>query len=78
MDIRSAEAVTTLLEEVQPNVVIHAAAERRIERCELDPVLADETNAVGTENVCAAAKRVGAWVLLISTDCGMCSLFFRC
>jgi len=52
--------------------VIHAAAMKRIEVCEVNPIEAVKTNILGTENVVFAAKERGIKKLIsISTDKGV-------
>lgn len=54
---------------VRPDVVIHAAAMKRVEACEEDPDEAYKTNVVGTRNVVTLARRAGVpKVLVISSD----------
>jgi UDP-N-acetylglucosamine 4,6-dehydratase/5-epimerase len=49
--------------------IIHAAALKRVEKCELDPIEAIKTNIDGTANVIHAALRKGvSHVCAISTD----------
>lgn len=55
----------------QPDVVIHAAALKRVEACEHDPDEALETNILGTRNVVKEAMWAGVpKVLVISSDKG--------
>src|SRR5437879_9314000 len=48
-DVRDAERLNTALENV--DIVIHAAAMKRIEKCEIDPSEAIKTNVMGSMNV---------------------------
>ncbi len=51
------------------NIVIHAAALKRVEVCQREPLEAIETNVVGTVNVCQAARATGVERLMfISSD----------
>lgn len=51
------------------SIIIHAAAMKRIEICELNPLEAINTNILGTENVLLAAiKNQVSKAILISTD----------
>jgi UDP-N-acetylglucosamine 4,6-dehydratase len=66
-DVRDAERLLTALEGVQ--IVIHAAAMKRIEKCELDPQEAIKTNVSGTVNVANACLRNNVQhAVFISTD----------
>jgi dTDP-4-dehydrorhamnose 3,5-epimerase len=50
------------------NVVVHLAAMTNVDRCEREPVLAEQVNAAGSRNVAAAAHGTGARVIGVSTD----------
>jgi UDP-N-acetylglucosamine 4,6-dehydratase len=51
------------------SIVVHAAALKRVDTCEADPVEAVKTNVYGTECVARAAMRAGvARAVLLSTD----------
>ena len=67
-DIRDATAVSRVLNEVRPHVVVHTAAMTNVDACELQPALASEINVNGTENVVNACKQVDAQLVFISTD----------
>lgn len=56
------------LKEVNPDVIIHTAAAVNVDRCEIEPDYAEKLNVKMTDNVCRAAKKVGAKVIYISTD----------
>ena len=56
------------LKEVKPDVIIHTAAAVNVDRCETEPDYAEKLNVKMTDNVCRAAKKVGAKVIYISTD----------
>ena len=68
LDIRDAAAVARLVGEMRPEVVIHAAALTDTRRCEEEPELAHQVNAVGTENVALACREVGAALAYVSTN----------
>lgn len=66
-DVRDFDRLLTAMEGV--DVVIHAAAMKRIEKCELDPAEAIKTNVLGTQNVANASLRCNVSnAILISTD----------
>jgi UDP-N-acetylglucosamine 4,6-dehydratase len=66
-DIRDYERLCTALEGV--DIVVHAAAMKRIEKCEKDPQEAIKTNVLGSVNVANACLRTNVKnAILISTD----------
>jgi len=68
-DVRSAPAVSHLIEEAEPDVVFHAAALKHVPICELQPSETILTNVVGSHNLLEACERVGVGrFVLISTD----------
>ena len=69
-DVRDPVAVTKAIREV--DAVIHAAAMKRIEICEVQPIEAVKTNILGSENVVQIAKDKGIKKLVsICTDKGV-------
>lgn len=67
-DVRHADRVAEVLG-ARPDVVIHAAAMKRVETCEGDPDEAFDINVLGTRHVVRAARRAGVpRVLVISSD----------
>jgi dTDP-4-dehydrorhamnose reductase len=51
-----------------PDVVVHAGAWTDVDGCETDPERAFLVNALGTRHVADGARRIGAHMVLISTD----------
>lgn len=68
VDLTDAAAVAALLEEVRPDVVVHAAAVTAVDRCESEPDLAFAVNGTATGHVARAAESVGAHLVYVSTD----------
>jgi dTDP-4-dehydrorhamnose reductase len=68
VDVRDPGALATLMRQTVPEAVVVTAAMTDVEACEADPVASYEVNVQGTANVVAAARRVGARVVLLSTD----------
>ena len=68
LDICDAAAVAALVEAEHPDWILHGAAWTAVDACESDPDRAEAVNGGGTRNVVAAADRVGARVLYVSTD----------
>jgi dTDP-4-dehydrorhamnose reductase len=67
LDVTDAAAAARLFEGERPEVVINCAVVG-VEACERDPPLGRATNRDGARNVAAAAARVGAEVLQVSTN----------
>lgn len=68
LDVTRPDQVREAVEAVRPEVVVHAAANTSVDRCELEPDGAYLVNALGTRNVAVAAARVKARLVYISTD----------
>ena len=68
MDITDPASVSEVLLRTVPDVVIHAAAMTMVDDCELQRDACWQSNVEGTRNVLAAASRIGAHVIHVSTD----------
>ncbi len=68
LDVRDEQRVNSVLGDVQPNLVIHAAALCSPDYCEDHAEEAWATNADGTKNVAAASKKIAAKLIYVSTD----------
>jgi dTDP-4-dehydrorhamnose reductase len=68
LDIRDADAVERLVSEVQPQLILHPAAQPHVDWCEDHVQESHDINVAGTGNVAAAAQAVGARYLYFSTD----------
>lgn len=60
--------VLEAMEQLRPDVVVHAGAWTAVDACELDPDRAFRVNALGTRNMAEAAGLVGTHILYVSTD----------
>ena len=68
-DIRDAERVNEIFEQVSPEIVFHAAALKHLTTLERFPEEAYKTNVLGTRNVLAAARTCNVETFInISTD----------
>ena len=52
----------------RPDAIVHCAAWTNVDGCESDPDRAYRDNALASRNVMEAARRVGAYVVALSTD----------
>lgn len=70
MDITDRDCVTSLLQEIKPDAVIHCAAWTAVDAAEDkdNRETVHAVNAVGTENIAAACKQLGCKMMYISTD----------
>jgi len=67
-DIRDAERVQQVLEEIRPDWIVLAAAYTDVDGCEGNPEPAFAVNRDGAVNVATAAKRFGARLVFLSSD----------
>jgi dTDP-4-dehydrorhamnose reductase len=68
LDIRDAGAVHRLVAEVQPDVIVHPAAQPHVDWCEDHVEESHAINVAGTRTVALAARRAGARYVFFSTD----------
>ena len=70
MDITDAEAVETIITQVNPDVVIHCAAWTAVDMAEDDDKVEKvrAINAGGTQNIANVCKKLGCKMVYISTD----------
>lgn len=68
LDITNEADVTTYINEVKPDVILHCAAYTNVDAAEENEDAAYQINAAGTEYLAKAAKLNGAKMLYISTD----------
>ncbi|CAN7400071.1 dTDP-4-dehydrorhamnose reductase family protein [Caballeronia sp. LjRoot31] len=68
LDIRDERAVREFIADQAPDAIVVAAAERRPDVCENDPMLARALNVEALGFIASAVQETGSWVLSISTD----------
>jgi dTDP-4-dehydrorhamnose reductase len=68
MDITKKKQVDAVLKDIQPGVIINAAAYTNVDGAETDKQLAFDINSKGAGNVAKAASMLGIFVVHISTD----------
>lgn len=68
LDVTDVDAVTRVLQPIQPDWIINTAAMLRVDDCEREMGLAFAVNTAGAANVARAAASLGAGVAFISTD----------
>jgi dTDP-4-dehydrorhamnose reductase len=67
-DLLAPGAVERMLDQVQPDWVIHCAAQANVDACEADPAQAEQMNSLLPEKLAAYVARGGARLLHVSTD----------
>ncbi|HEX2974396.1 MAG TPA: NAD(P)-dependent oxidoreductase [Bacteroidales bacterium] len=67
-DLCDQSAVYSLVTKINPDVIIHSAAQSNVDGCEKDPDSAYRNNALGTRNLALACQRFDASMIYISTD----------
>lgn len=68
LDITDKDAVSRLVEEEKPDVIINCAAHTGVDLCETEEELAFAINALGPKYLGMAAEAVGAKMVQVSTD----------
>jgi len=68
MDITNYKQVFNLIETLRPDVIINCAAYTNVDQCETDELGAFRVNAMGPQYLSAAAFKVNAKIIQISTD----------
>jgi dTDP-4-dehydrorhamnose reductase len=68
LDVTQSNMTHAVLERERPDVVFHAAAYTHVDAAERDPARAEMVNGLGTAHVAAAAQRLGARLVALSTD----------
>ncbi|WP_328800983.1 dTDP-4-dehydrorhamnose reductase [Paenibacillus sp. LX16] len=68
LDITNLEQAVKIIEQFQPDAVIHCAAYTAVDAAETDVDRAYQVNAAGTRNMAIATEKVGAKLVYISTD----------
>ena len=68
LDVRDANRVNDVVKEIQPDIVINAAAKRNTRYCEKNPEEAYRVCVEGTKNIVNVCKNVNAKMVFISSD----------
>lgn len=68
LDITDAAATRTLIEHVAPSIIVLAAAEPWVERCERDPIATRRVNVGAALPIARAARAIGALLVVFSSE----------
>ncbi len=66
-DIRKFDQVKIKIRDVEPDMVLHLAAETDVDKCEIDPDHAFLVNTIGTQNVALSCQQYDIPMVYIST-----------
>jgi dTDP-4-dehydrorhamnose reductase len=68
IDVTDARQVDEVVGRLRPSAIVTAAAEPWVERCEREPDFTRHVNVGGTETLANAARRVGATLVVFSSE----------
>ena len=68
LDITSVDAVSAIVRDIRPTVIVNAAAYTAVDKAESEEELAEAVNVEGPRNIAEAATEMGARLVHISTD----------
>ena len=68
LDLLNLDKITTIFKKIKPDVIIHLAALTDVEKCEMEPKLANSINAKATEIIAKETERLGSYLIYLSTD----------
>ena len=68
LDITNMHQVYSFVNENKPDVIINCAALTAVDKCETEIDLAYKINTIGPKNLAAAANKIGAEIVQVSTD----------
>jgi dTDP-4-dehydrorhamnose reductase len=68
LDFTQTEAIVPLITQLQPDIIINAAAYTAVDKAESEPDLAFQLNAVAPQHLAKAASQLAAALVHISTD----------
>jgi len=67
LDVRSFDQVKAFITKVNPDMVMHLAAETDVDKCEVEPDTAFLSNTIGTQNVALICQKENKELVYIST-----------
>jgi dTDP-4-dehydrorhamnose reductase len=68
LDLMNPASISKVIEQVRPDIIIHAASVTDVDLCEERPGMAMHVNGVATGTIGVVAHTVGAYVVYVSTD----------
>ncbi len=67
-NLANPDSVVKAIDDVKPDVIIHSAALTDVDKCEVEKELAYKINVEGTKVVAEMTKKLGAFMVYVSTD----------
>ena len=67
LDVCDFDEVQKIVDQIQPEYVIHLAALTDVDKCEREPDKAFQINTIGTKNVSLACQKTNALMIYVST-----------
>ena len=68
LDLLDLEGIHKIFKKIQPDIIIHSAALTDVEKCEVEPKLANSLNVKATEIIAKETERLGSYLIYLSTD----------
>jgi len=68
LNLLNLEDIHKFFKKIQPDVIIHSAALTDVEKCEVEPKLANSINVKSTEIIAKEAENLDSYLMYISTD----------
>lgn len=67
LDVRDYSSVQNMVKQIGPELVMHLAAETDVDRCEIEPDHAFQTNTIATQNIALISQKEKIPLIYIST-----------
>ncbi len=67
-DLANPDSIVKAIRDVKPDVIVHSAALTDVDRCEVEKELAYKVNVEGTKVIAEMARKIGAFMVYVSTD----------
>ena len=68
LNLLNLENISTTFKTIQPDVIIHSAALTDVEKCEMEPKLANSINTKATEIIAKETEHLDSYLIYLSTD----------
>ena len=68
LDLTNSDSIAKAIKDVKPDAIIHSAALTDVDRCEVEKELAYKINVEGTRVIAEMARKIGAFMVYVSTD----------